>query len=453
MSHQKSGKSSEEVIVIAKYDYTAQGSQELDLRKNERLVLLDDSKHWWKVVNTRNQSGFVPSNYVKKEKPSIFDSIRKKVRKKTDSHSNRHNSPLSSPMATKAVDINITSSPNCSLPRPDTSANKRNVVCEGSTSSTDYHKSVAYAKYNYESQQSDELSLVKGAKVIVMEKSSDGWWKGELNGSIGWFPSNYVCEETSDLTNNCLDQNNMITKNAKLVNDISSESNRNCVSMMTNNGNNSSINKNCVLDYVIALYSFESQNEEELSFQKSERLEIIERPVNDPDWWKARNQHGEVGLVPKNYVQVVTDTVNDNFNSFSLTSIQKELPKVNTAMNSPLMNTRTQMPLDCKSDINDRIWYYGAISRGQCDRMLNELALDGDFLIRDSETNAGDYSVSLKSPLRNKHFRVHYDDGVYCIGQRRFASLDELIEHYKKAPIYTSPKGDKMFLIKPFSRP
>lgn len=35
----------------------------------------------------------------------------------------------------------------------------------------------------------------------------------------------------------------------------------------------------------------------------------------------------------------------------------------------------------------------------------------------------------------------------------RFSTLFELIEHYKKAPIYTSPKGEKMFLIKPFSRP
>ncbi|CAG2170444.1 unnamed protein product [Oppiella nova] len=112
MSHQKSGKSGEEVVVIAKYDYSAQGSQELDLKKNERLVLLDDSKHWWKVLNSRNQSGFVPSNYVKREKPSLFDSIRKRVRKKTDSHSHRHNSPLSSPIAPKAVDIDITCSPD-----------------------------------------------------------------------------------------------------------------------------------------------------------------------------------------------------------------------------------------------------------------------------------------------------------------------------------------------------
>lgn len=59
--------------VVAKYDYAAQGTQELELRKNERYMLLDDSKHWWRVQNSRNQSGYVPSNYVKKEKPSLFD--------------------------------------------------------------------------------------------------------------------------------------------------------------------------------------------------------------------------------------------------------------------------------------------------------------------------------------------------------------------------------------------
>ena len=43
------------------------------MRRNERLVLIDDSKHWWRVQNSRMQTGYVPSNYVRKEKPSIFD--------------------------------------------------------------------------------------------------------------------------------------------------------------------------------------------------------------------------------------------------------------------------------------------------------------------------------------------------------------------------------------------
>jgi hypothetical protein len=43
-------------------------------------------------------------------------------------------------------------------------------------------------------------------------------------------------------------------------------------------------------------------------------------------------------------------------------------------------------------------WYYGMIKRHECDDMLNLYGVDGDFVIRDSETNVGDYSVSLKAP-------------------------------------------------------
>ena len=36
-------------MVVAKYDYKARDQQELDITKNEKLMLLDDSKHWWMV--------------------------------------------------------------------------------------------------------------------------------------------------------------------------------------------------------------------------------------------------------------------------------------------------------------------------------------------------------------------------------------------------------------------
>ena len=35
--------------MIAKYDYKAKDSLELDISKQERLILLDDTKHWWMV--------------------------------------------------------------------------------------------------------------------------------------------------------------------------------------------------------------------------------------------------------------------------------------------------------------------------------------------------------------------------------------------------------------------
>jgi len=41
--------SSEELMVVAKYDYRAKDTQELNICKNEKLTLIDDSKHWWLV--------------------------------------------------------------------------------------------------------------------------------------------------------------------------------------------------------------------------------------------------------------------------------------------------------------------------------------------------------------------------------------------------------------------
>ena len=48
----------------------------------------------------------------------------------------------------------------------------------------------------------DEISLMKGAIVTIMEKSPDGWWRGECGqGKVGWFPSNYV-QELYDMHSN-----------------------------------------------------------------------------------------------------------------------------------------------------------------------------------------------------------------------------------------------------------
>lgn len=70
----------EEVIVIAKWDYTAQQDQELDIKKNERLWLLDDSKTWWRVRNAANRTGYVPSNYVERKNSLKKGSLVKNIK-------------------------------------------------------------------------------------------------------------------------------------------------------------------------------------------------------------------------------------------------------------------------------------------------------------------------------------------------------------------------------------
>ncbi|KAJ7987266.1 hypothetical protein DPEC_G00336950 [Dallia pectoralis] len=57
--------------------------------------------------------------------------------------------------------------------------------------------STAVARYNFAARDMRELSLREGDIVKIYSKigGDQGWWKGETNGRIGWFPSTYVDEE------------------------------------------------------------------------------------------------------------------------------------------------------------------------------------------------------------------------------------------------------------------
>ncbi|XP_016401807.1 cytoplasmic protein NCK1-like isoform X1 [Sinocyclocheilus rhinocerous] len=374
----------EEVIVIAKFDYMAQQDQELDIKKNERLWLLDDSKSWWRVRNATNKTGFVPSNYVERKnsarKASIVKNLKDtlgigKVKRKTGMRETASNadSDLCPDNGERLYDLNLP----------------------------------ALVKFSYTAEREDELSLVKGTRVIVMEKCSDGWWRGSYNGHSGWFPSNYVTEDADGSASN--DSAGLSEKLAAVVH---------------------SANGNRVLHTVQALYPFSSGNDEELNFEKGEVMDVVEKPENDPEWWKCRKADGQMGLVPKNYVTVLQESHNS------------------ASMAGPPTPDCDYIEPSSSGRFAGKQWYYGKVTRHQAEVALNQRGTEGDFLIRDSESSPNDFSISLKAQSKNKHFKVQLKDNLYCIGQRKFNSMEELVEHYKKAPIFTSEQGDKLYLVK-----
>uniref|UniRef100_A0A671RD52 Proto-oncogene vav-like n=1 Tax=Sinocyclocheilus anshuiensis TaxID=1608454 RepID=A0A671RD52_9TELE len=61
-----------------------------------------------------------------------------------------------------------------------------------------YH-GTAKVHYDFSARDRTELSLREGDTVkIISKKAHNGWWKGEVYGRVGLFPSNYVEEEHSD---------------------------------------------------------------------------------------------------------------------------------------------------------------------------------------------------------------------------------------------------------------
>ncbi|XP_066246640.1 SH3 domain-containing kinase-binding protein 1 isoform X2 [Euwallacea similis] len=50
------------------------------------------------------------------------------------------------------------------------------------------------ARFSYDAQNTDELNLLENDLITVLstDGGDPGWWKGELNGKVGWFPDNFV---------------------------------------------------------------------------------------------------------------------------------------------------------------------------------------------------------------------------------------------------------------------
>jgi uncharacterized protein YgiM (DUF1202 family) len=393
---------SEDVFVVSKYDYTAIEPQELSFKKNERFKLIDDSKNWWKVENEQGNSGFVPSNFVRKE--SFVDKA-----KGTFKGFGKNSSKNSTSSLTNGKPFSDQNGSEHSIP-----SQQNNIIAPQSSSTSSSSRmmsesSYATAKYNYDPQRPDELRLERGNNVLVIERSSDGWWKGECNGETGWFPSNYVepAPDPSPVAS--------IPQQQPYAPDYTKD-----ISSAFQNGTAAHAP---ILEVVTTLYDFDAQNAEELSFRKGEKLDIIEHPLHDPEWWKARNAHGLIGLVPTNYIKVQANGAN-----------------ASSTLTGPYANKE---------------WYFGAISRNQGEQLLNQKGIEGDFLVRDSESNIGDYSISLKGNIRNMHFWVRADHQVpsFQIGNRTFNSMEQLINHYKSSPIFNDDKSrETLYLVRALPR-
>ncbi|XP_065149002.1 cytoplasmic protein NCK2-like isoform X1 [Paramisgurnus dabryanus] len=401
----------EEVIVIAKWDYTAQQDQELDIRKNERLWLLDDSKTWWRVRNASNRTGYVPSNYVERKNSLKKTSLVKNLKDTLGLGKTKRKTSARDPSPTPSTEAEYPSNGSAG-------------GGGGGGAERIYDLNIpALVKFSYTPEREDELNLVKGERVVVMEKCSDGWWRGSNAGRVGWFPSNYVQEEVGYADHDGVFGDALggfrslkVGQGAAMLNGRPGGS------------------ESAVLHVVQTLYPFSSVTEEELNFEKGETMEVLEKPENDPEWWRCKNNRGMVGLVPKNYVVVLADGPAGRGLGASHAS-----PHI-----SHTGPSRT-------GKFAGKDWYYGNVTRHQAECALNERGVEGDFLIRDSESSPNDFSISLKAAGKNKHFKVQHQDGVYCIGQRRFCSMEELVEHYKKAPIFTSEQGDKLYLVNPLA--
>ena len=78
-------------------------------------------------------------------------------------------------------------------------------------------------------------------------------------------------------------------------------------------------------------------------------------------------------------------------------------------------------------------WYYGDISRTEAEKLLyGEGNQRGSYLVRDSETVPGGYSLSIRDKGKVKHYKIKREkEAFFIIPQITFKSIADLIIHYQ----------------------
>uniref|UniRef100_A0AAQ5Z878 Phosphoinositide phospholipase C n=1 Tax=Amphiprion ocellaris TaxID=80972 RepID=A0AAQ5Z878_AMPOC len=86
-------------------------------------------------------------------------------------------------------------------------------------------------------------------------------------------------------------------------------------------------------------------------------------------------------------------------------------------------------------------WFYSNLSRGQAEDYLLRIPRDGAFLIRQREGEVDSFAITFRGDGKVKHCRIQKEGDMYLLGTTtEFESLVELVEYFRKKPLYRKIK-------------
>ncbi len=144
-------------------------------------------------------------------------------------------------------------------------------------------------------------------------------------------------------------------------------------------------------DLYIVKHDYSTDQAGQLSIKKGDKLKISRKSENG-DWAEATNVQGDIGWVPASYIAKVD-------------SLEKHS------------------------------WFHGNVTRAEAELSLSS-GINGSFLLRESESKPGQFSISLRYDGRVFHYRIHLDSSskYYVTPESKFENLSELVVHHSKNP-------------------
>ncbi|KAF1665638.1 SH3 domain-containing protein 19, partial [Aptenodytes patagonicus] len=230
---------------VVLHDFPAEHADDLDLHSGDIVCLLEKIDTEWYRGKCGNRTGIFPASFVKVVIDVPEESNRKKI-----------------PCSSQCI-----KGPRC------------------------------VARFEYIGDQKDELSFSEGETIILKEYVNEEWAKGELRGTSGIFPLNFV-EVIEDLpgTGMTMLSFTYVGTGAALKNKVEVSS-----SLPQNNRRS--------VEWCEALHDFTAETKDDLSFKKGDYIQILEQV--DSEWYRGRLNEKE-GIFPAVFVRTCSGTLSQS---------------------------------------------------------------------------------------------------------------------------------------------
>uniref|UniRef100_A0A673G1A7 Intersectin-2-like n=1 Tax=Sinocyclocheilus rhinocerous TaxID=307959 RepID=A0A673G1A7_9TELE len=210
------------MIYVALYTYESPESGDLIFCAEDVVLVTEREGEWWRGC-IGDQSGLFPSNYVKPKEPDIAQV----------STANAATTPEQLSLTPGQLIVVLHKNSNSWwLGELQARGKKRkkgwfhssNVrlleANSGKITPASQPLCQVIAMYDYKAANKDEMSFQKGQLITVLNKDNPDWWKGEVAGVVGLFPTNYVkmtteCDPSQQWCADLLSLESMCTEERK----------------------------------------------------------------------------------------------------------------------------------------------------------------------------------------------------------------------------------------------
>merc|ERR1719458_1358915 len=265
--------------------------------------------------------------------------------------------------------------------------------------------------FSYQPVHDDELELKVDQNLDFMCEVEDGWWKGRLGGRVGVFPSNFVemCEDDSadpiksrsetieelPLSSKALDQLPASLEERSVAAVVEAKNKKNSLAanrfikeeadavtkaipnkvekekLETEKAAPSKVMTTAerllvggsktppdtaprlppkpVKEQCLVLFPYTAQNEDELTLEEGQTIQIISREVEDKGWWKGEID-GRTGVFPDNFVKLIVEEDKRERKPSRPPPVAQEVEK--SLLGKPLGNSVKRLSDDIKAALS-----------------------------------------------------------------------------------------------------